>query len=274
MISRVAVSAEGEILASDFSKRAFVHFGADDAALDQLPFAAFGEGFAQDVGFAGGGVVAVLSQISESTSVKRILQIAGSDTLLLAEYHDPAPKDLNYEVCGVMFRGSPLFTPALSWTGNREKVAIAEGGAYEIVIWRGGRPARIVRRSLTPRATSEALARQDVGEGHNMIIGTRPCLIPADDIVAQQGFAATVPMIRRITMASDGTLWVERYTIKGEPMLRDIFDDTGAYLGTLTGDIPWPQAWLPDGRYVSVSANEDSLPVLIRNSVGGASRKE
>jgi hypothetical protein len=67
---------------------------------------------------------------------------------------------------------------------------------------------------------------------------------------------------------------VERYTIKGEPMLRDIFDDTGAYLGTLTGDIPWPQAWLPDGRYVSVSANEDSLPVLIRNSVGGASRKE
>lgn len=272
--TRVAVSPEGEVLVADFGKRAFVRFGPDDAALDPVPWSAFGTGVAQDGGFAGGGIVVLMSQMSESASVRRIRHLAGADTLTLSEIHDPAPKELNYEKCGVMFMGSPLFTPALSWTGNREQVAVTAGSAYEIVIWRGGRPGRIVRRTMPPRAATEALARQDVGEGHNMIIGGRPCLIPGDDIVAQQGFAATLPMIKRITMAADGTLWVERYTVKGEPLLRDVFDPTGGYLGTLTGDVPWPQAWLPDGQFVAVGADADSLPVVVRYAVGGAVRRE
>jgi hypothetical protein len=92
--------------------------------------------------------------------------------------------------------------------------------------------------------------------------------------VAQQGYAATIPAIKKISMAADGTLWVERYTVKGETLLRDIFDPTGAYLGTLSGDIPWPQAWLPEGQYVSVGADADSLPVVVRYAVGGGVRRE
>ena len=274
MASRVAVSPEGEVLVADFGKRAFVRFGPDDTPLAQLPWSAFGAGVAQEGGFAGGGIVAVMSQMSESASVRRIRLATGTDTLLLGEFHDPAPKELNYEKCGVMFMGSPLFTPAPSWTGNRAQVAITAGGAYEIVIWRGGRVARIIRRGVVQRAATEVLARQDVGQGHSMIIGTRPCLIPGDDIVAQQGFASSLPAIKRISMAADGTLWVERYTIRGEPLLRDVFNPNGDYLGTLTGDIPWPQAWLPDGRYVSVGADADSLPVVVRYAVGGGVRRE
>ena len=104
--------------------------------------------------------------------------------------------------------------------------------------------------------------------------GRPPCLIPASEIIEKQGFAPTLPAIKRLAMAADGTLWVERWTIKGEPLERDIFDPAGTYLGTLTGDVPWPHAWLPNGEFVSVSADADSLPVVVRYAVGGAVRRE
>jgi hypothetical protein len=127
---------------------------------------------------------------------------------------------------------------------------------------------------VPPRAATKELATQDLGEGQRWFIGARPCVLPAAEIVERQGIAPTIPVIKRLSMAEDGTLWVERWTLKGEPPLRDLFDPSGAYLGTLTGDLAWPQAWLPDGEYISVGANADSLPVVVRYAVGGAVRKE
>ena len=57
-------------------------------------------------------------------------------------------------------------------------------------------------------------------------------------------------------------------------ILRDLFDPTGAYLGTVTGDHPWPDTWLPDGDFVAVNADADSLPVVVRYGVGGAVVRE
>ena len=275
MLSTVAMSPEGEILAADYGKRAFLRFGPDDSILPPIPWSAFGTGFAQGGGYAGGGVVAILQEMSESSSVHRIQLLAGRDTVLLAEIPEGAPKQLMYESCRVGFMGAPLFTPRPSWSGNRSSIALATSGAYEIRIWQGGRLTRIVRRTVPSRPATRALAIQDVGEGFRIIVGNRgPCVVPPEDIVTQQGFASTIPAIKQITMAMDGTLWVERWTVTGEPMQRDIFDSTGNYLGTLTGEVPWPNAWLPEGRYVSVGADADSLPVVVRYAVGGGVRAE
>lgn len=275
MLSTVAVSPEGEILAGDYGKRAFLRFGPGDSILPPVPWSAFGTGFAESGGYAGGGVVAMVQEMSESSSVHRIKLLTATDTLLLAEFSEGVPKQLMYESCRVGFMGAPLFTPRPSWTGNRESVALATSGAYEIRIWRGGKLVRIIRRAVPTRAATRALAMQDVGEGFRIIVGNRgPCTVPPEDIVTQQGFAGTIPAIKQIVMAADGTLWVERWTVKGEPLLRDIFDATGNYLGTITGDVPWPKAWLPDGRYVSVGADADSLPVVVRYAVGGGVRAE
>ncbi|HEU4569833.1 MAG TPA: hypothetical protein VFS07_04620 [Gemmatimonadales bacterium] len=269
MLASVSSSPAGEILAGDYAKRAFLRFSPEDSVLSPIPWSAFGAGFAQDGGYADGGVLAIVQEMSESTSVRHIRLLRGSDTVDLAEVADGAPKQLMYQSCGVGFMGSPLFSPRPAWGGNGGAVALVSSGAYEIRVWQGGRLGRIIRRAVPVRAATRALAIQDLGEGFRITVGDRgPCLIPAEDIVAQQGYAGTIPAIRRIAMGTDGSLWVERWTIKGEPLLRDVFDPTGAYVGTLRGEIAWPQAWLPDGRYVSVGADADSLPVVVRYRVG------
>lgn len=278
MFSGVTVSPDGEILISDFGKRGFVRFGPDDAPLPVIPWATLDHGlprgFPQDDRFVAGGIVVTYSEMSESTSVKRVRLATPTDSLLLAEMHEPAPKTLFFKSCGVSFMGAALYYPSPRWTGNAQMVALTTGDGYEISIWSGGKRIRVIRRAVPPRPATKELAMQDLGEGQRMFIGARPCVLPAAEIVEQQGIAPTIPVIKRLSMATDGTLWVERYTVKGETPLHDIFDPTGAYLGTLKGEIPWPQAWLPDGQYISVGANADSLPVVVRYGVGGAVRKE
>jgi hypothetical protein len=188
--------------------------------------------------------------------------------------HEPAPKTSFFKGCGVPFMGAALYYPTPRWTGNQQLVALTTSDAYEITVWSAGKRVRVIRRAVPPRAATTELAMQDLGEGQRMFIGARPGVLPAAEIVEQQGIAPTIPVIKRLSMAEDGTLWVERWTVKGETPLRDIFDPSGAYLGTLQGERPWPQAWLPDGQYISVGANADSLPVVVRYAVGGAVRKE
>lgn len=275
LVGTVGVSPAGELLVLDYSKHAFVRFGADDKPLPSVPWTAFGPGWPQTGGYAAGGVVAVLGETTESTSVKRMKLVTATDTVLLAEVHEPPMKMVMFESCKVGFGGQPLFYPDTRWAGNADAIALATTDRYEIQLWRHGRLVRTIRRDLAPRPATAALAAGELGEGHKISFNGRPpCLIPAREIIEKQGVAATIPPIRRLALAGDGTLWVDRFTVKGETPIRDVFDSTGAYLGTLTGEIAWPQAWLPNGRFVAVSANADSLPVVVRYAVGGPVRNE
>jgi hypothetical protein len=176
--------------------------------------------------------------------------------------------------CNIGMNLMPRFSPTIAWSGNARLISATAGDEYRIDVWEGGTLVRSIRRDLPARVATEALARQDLGEDMRITLPGTSCVIPTADLIEKGGFAPTVPAVRQISMAEDGTLWVERYTIRGEPSLLDVFDSTGAYLGTLTGEIPWPQAWLPGGDYVAVGANEDSLPVVVRYGVGGVGRSE
>ena len=271
----VSVSPTGELLVADFGQRTFVHFGSDDRPLPNVPWSLFGEGYSRGFGYAGGGVLSNQGVQGDSSASQTLRLLTPTDTIELGWLVEPAQSMVMFESCHVGFGGGPVFSADLLWAGNTTRVAVAEGGHYEINIWEAGKMVRSIRRTLAPRAATKALAQQDLGEGQRIKVGSGPpCLIPASEIVEKRGFARTIPALRRLSMASDGTLWVERFTIRGEPKLLDIFDPTGAYLGTLSGDIPWPQAWLPEGQYVSVSADADSLPVVVRYSVGGGVRRE
>jgi hypothetical protein len=275
MVGTVSASPTGELLILDYAKRSFVRFSASDSILPLLPFAAFGPGWSHVGAFAGGGIVGVSEEYSETLTVKQVSLLTATDTIPLVEQREAGGTFSRFESCNVGMAGRPIFDPEPVWAGNDDLVAVAATDRYQVEIWRGGRHIRSIRRDLAPRAATEALAGRELGEGRKISIGGGPpCLIPAKEIIAQQGLAPTIPSFRRLTMARDGTLWVERYTVNGEPLQRDIFDPTGNYLGTLTGDTPWPQAWMPNGEYVAVAANEDSLPVVIRYGVGGATRQE
>lgn len=271
----VSASPAGELLVADFGQRAYVHFGPDDKPLSNIPWSAFGPGFPRSGGFVGGGVISLQGIMGDTTPSEALHFLTSTDTLVLATLRQPPQPMVMFESCHVGFGGGPIFSPDVQWTGNPTRVAVAGNGEYRIDIWEQGKLVRSIRRALPPRPATKALAQQDLGEGQRIVVGSGPpCLIPASEIVEKRGVAPTIPAIKRLAMGWDGAFWVERWTVRGEPKLRDLFDSTGAYLGTLSGEIPWPQAWLPDGRYLAVLADADSLPVVVRYGVGGAVRRE
>jgi hypothetical protein len=291
MVGGVAVAPSGEVIVGDYSKQGFVRFDPAGQPLPLLKWSEIGPGFSRNAGFAAGGMVIQLHDYGRGAAMQQTLHegeesqgpsptqtlyyVRATDTAQVARVTDPPMKMIIFEACRIGFSQTPLFHPSLLWTGNAEMLAVVSDGGYRVDIWRDGRFVRNIRRDFTPRNVTRAMAEQEVGEGMRVALGGGPpCLIPASEIIAKQGFAPVLPAIKRISMANDGTLWVERWTIRGEPMQHDLFDSTGAYLGTLAGDIPWPQAWLPDGRYVSVGADADSLPVVVRYAVGGGVRAE
>gem|GEM_PF-3185675 len=275
MVGGFAAAPDGELLIVDYAKRAFVRFAPDGSPRSNISWDRFGSGYAQTVTVADGGYAFTIDQRTDSTSAVGLEFIRGADSLELFRLQAPPPKGQFYEQCKVSVAFPPRFFATVLWAGNTRALATNAAADYRIDVWKDGRVVRSIRRSVPPRAMTRADAIADMGEGVPLTIGGgSPCMIPATEIADQAGFSPVLPAIKRLTMAQDGTLWAERWTLRGEPQLRDVFDSTGTYLGTLTGDSPWPHAWLASGDYIGVAANEDSLPVVIRYGVGGATRQE
>lgn len=292
MVGGISVAPSGDILVTDYSKQGFVHFAPDGSAQPVISWSSFGKGWSRGGGYYAGGFVFHRTDPRGTGGEEQAMKDDGSvdgppplqylqfatatDTTVIAQLEEPRIRMVMFESCKVGFSQTPLYYPHMRWTGNAEMLAVTTGIEYRIDLWKGGKLFRSIRRDFVPRDVTKALAIQDMGPGMAISFGgSRPaCTIDPNEIVEKQGFAPKLPAIRRMSMARDGTLWVERWSFRGEPMQRDIFDPTGNYLGTLTGDIAWPGAWLPNGQYVTVSANEDSLPVVARYAVGGATRQE
>lgn len=254
----------------DYGKRAFVRFAPSGSFLPQVDWATLGHGFVRDAKFAAGGLVLFQAEQAGSTSVQTLRLMTGRDTILLASLREPPSEMVFFDACKVGLASPPMYFPNVTWSGGSDRVAVVHDAAYRVEIWRDGRLRQVIRRAVPPRPATKALAMQDLGEGQRIgLPGKGWCLIPASEIVEKQGIAATIPAVRRLSIGPDGALWVERWTIRGEPSLRDVFDSTGSYLGTLRGEIPWPQAWMRDGRYLSVLADADSAPVLMRYALKG-----
>ena len=81
------------------------------------------------------------------------------------------------------------------------------------------------------------------------------CTIPADEVVAQRGFADVVPAVRQLAGTPDGGVWVQRGYGK-EGRVIDVFDPSGAYVGTLPAGTPWPAAFV-DGETILVTTEDD-----------------
>lgn len=280
----IGVAPMGEVLVVDPTKQGYIRFDAEGHPLPIVRWSWFGRGFSRRGAWYGGGLAVQLTDmgagdgddqpVRESAdgqgprTLQTLYLATATDTTTIAILQEPPMKMARFEGCQVGIAWPPVFFPTLLWTGNAALLAVSADGGYRIDIWRGGKLTRSIRREFTPRPVTAALAERHLAPGTTINFGARaPCLIPAAEIVEKQGFAPTLPAIKRLSMAPDGTLWVERWTIQGEPVRRDLFDPSGAYLGTLTGDAPWPQAWMPDGRFVGVGANGDSLPVVVRYRV-------
>jgi hypothetical protein len=77
------------------------------------------------------------------------------------------------------------------------------------------------------------------------------------------GFADSVPAIADVALAPSGELWVRRWApaAPGGPI--DVHDETGAYVGTLPREFPFPLHFLPTGEPLFAERDENDVETLV-----------
>jgi hypothetical protein len=259
----ILVAADGTVGVFDISKRGFVRFGPDGTILDEQRFVAgYGGGLIRQVGSS-----LVLSadelDVDGGTHTDELIAITESDTTAFVHIERPAGGVIDLASCGMRIMGiGPVFRPSIRWTPLGTTVAAATAADYDLTVYQGGSPMRIVRRSVAPTPATPELAAASVGTGMKVQTtgGIRTC--DANEVVEQRGVADVIPVIDDIAEGPNGTLWVRRTTGPGGPRPIDVFNPDGSYLGTLPDDTPFPVAVL-GSRLVTIEADEVDVERLV-----------
>jgi hypothetical protein len=188
----------------------------------------------------------------------------------------PGSEMVIYPECGGGLNLPPLFTPEIAWDIRSDRLAVSATSAYRVDVLLvapdseiPGAPVRVtmvrsLRRAIEPRDATRDLAIQELGEGFRINFGRGPCTIPPDRMVDGRGYASTIPWVRRIAVAPDGAVWIERRMIGRDsagPI--DVFDADGAYVGTLAAGSPFPIVFLRPDRIAYALTDEMDVDRLV-----------
>jgi hypothetical protein len=276
----LAVTPEGVVSIFDFGKGGLVRFAADGTVLPEIPFLEFPTWSSQRHFAAVGSGYTVSSIAASPSAEQRTHQLRVIDEGEVATRTELAPAErarvlvertpartsrVLVERCGGGINREPVFSQDIIWDALGDRVAVNAEPAYSIAVADDARhTTRIVRRSLEPLPATRELALAEMGEGFTMNFGRGLCTITARELVDGLGFADIVPIILNLRLAPDGKLLVERRAADGAAPTRiDLFDPTGAYLGTLPPGTPLPTVLLPNGRMAVVEKDEDDVARLV-----------
>jgi hypothetical protein len=159
---------------------------------------------------------------------------------------------------------SSLFAPSLLWDADAGRLAAVTTPAYEIDLYDDAGMVARLRRDIPLLPATRELAIQEVGEKFEVQFGGGgSCVAEPPKVVDERGFAEWIPAIRRVRIAPDGTVWVQRFAVKGDPAPTDLISAEGEYLGTLPDDAPYPVAFFPDGRIITVEKDDLDLDHVV-----------
>jgi hypothetical protein len=203
--------------------------------------------------------------LSRSPASRQHLTLSGpAGPQVLAELVPVPERPADFPTCGI--RGlpvPPLFAPELNWDVRGGRFLVSVSADYEIQVLSArsgegdagpGALRAIWRRDLPVRRTTEEMALREVGDG--LRIPVTDCTVPPGEVVRGRGYAAAIPAIRRLAMDPEGRTWILRGAVADEPNRVDILDSTGAYLGTLTGDVPIPVTFPSATRLIGLESDE------------------
>ena len=143
---------------------------------------------------------------------------------------------------------SPLFAASLVWSANESFVAVSNGQEYVVDVLDRRGVRRSLRRPLRARAPQRGDVERLFPGGMSISLGSGPdCVIPSDELIAQQGMSSTMPIVTDLFVRANGETWVQRS--EGETFLIDVFDEQGGYRGT-TGAVALPVAELPGNVFL------------------------
>ena len=227
----ISSSHDGVVSITDFSKAGIVRVEWDGTVLPTMPLAGFSLfGAARTVGDT---IVIHTMEYRSNSYWPELLQFATmDDTSTLVEH---APPRLGMRTfCGEAMEGlNPMLTPDLRWNARGGRVVVSHTGEYTIRMFESGRLRRLIRREVEPLPGNEAAVRRFFPEGK--IVADRKCVVTPGELVRKRGVARTVQPIRRLAIDYRGMIWAERNTYPDEPSRVDVFDESGWYLGTLSG---------------------------------------
>jgi hypothetical protein len=249
----LTVAEDGRVWVADIGRRSLVHWDPDGQPVPAEEFPA---------GYSGGEIrwtsAGMVFPLQDRGQGQRLVVVSASgEPAVLATIAATEMRAVQLQSCGMSFSGlGPIFSPSFTWAASGTTVAVARNPDYVIDLYENGRHMGSVRRDLSPRPATAALAEASLGDGMRVVTeaGERVC-DPAE-VVDQRGFAPYLPMLARLAISPDGTLWVQRYSVGEDPKPIDIFDSQGRYLGTLPEDAPFPVGFLPDGRVLFSEKDE------------------
>lgn len=260
----LAAAADGRVWVLDIGKHSLVHWGPEGEVR---------EAGSVPEGYAGGDVTwthaGLAIPLRDSTGQRLELVPEAGGPTVLASIPAGEVRALQLESCGMGFSGMPpIFSPALTWTARENTVVVARNPEYVLDVYEGGRWIRSLRRDVSPRTATAALAAASLGDGMRVRVQGRGDVVcdPAE-VVEQQGFAPFLPMVAQLALAPDRTLWVQRYAVADEATKLDLFDAEGRYLGTLAEGASFPVGFLPDGRILVSEKDEMDVERLVVRTI-------
>jgi hypothetical protein len=203
--------------------------------------------------------------LSRSPVSRQHLTLSGpARTRVLAEMVAVPERPAEFPTCGI--RGipvPPLFAPELNWDVRAARFLVSVSPDYEVRVHSAGAEEgdsgpgalqAIWRRDLPVRRTTEEMALREVGDG--LRIPVTDCTVPPGEVVRGRGYTDVIPAIRRLAVDPEGRAWILRGAVADEPNRVDILDSSGAYLGTLTGDVPIPVTFPSATRLIGLESDE------------------
>ena len=263
----LSVSPNGTVSVFDYDKRGLVRYRPDGSFLDQipLPYSPPGNRQRQIGAFEEGILVASQTQGGPSGQLGHALHvITDADTTTLAEWTFPPPAGVTYAGCGGGLRLPRLFEVEIAWSVHAGSVLVSQSPGYELELYSGTELKRRFGRALPLREATRDLAILELGDGFEINFGRGPCTIPAAEMVDGRGFAAHVPWVAQVTLSPSGAAWVLRKEV-GEEMQGpvDVFDPSGAYIGTLPDGSPFPLMFLDDNRFAAAETDAFDVTRLV-----------
>ena len=255
------VATDGSVSVVDLGKRTIVRFGPSGEVLPEQAFLIRGYPLG---GIRIDGDTIVADEAEYSSGPARILRwIAANDTVELARIVNPTRDSAEFR-CGkrsvVLFQTARVLDPEIRWAKQGDQIAVSTQAEYEVKWFERGILAGVARRGLPHRPASIAAVEALYPAG--IVVG-QSCRATAGDLVRQLGMATSLPLIAGVSIAPDGSTWIERFVLPGERQKIDVLDQGLHYVGTVDG-VGLPVGYFNGGWFVAPVNDTVSGGILLR----------
>jgi hypothetical protein len=262
----VAIGDDGAIEVHDFGKNARVAFDADGTPGPERTLSFAMGRLDTDARFAGDTMTGLVTVVDDSAATReiRLVRATPDDTAVLRTVTQPVVREVAFESCSLRMRNTaPLFSARPQWVRDDARLLFAPGDAYRLEWYEGGALTAVWTRPIPVVPTEPGDVDALYPDGLRMRAGSLDCRVPAEEIAREWGLAPTRPAVEGVTIAPDGSVWVQRYVLPGAPPKVDVFAADGAYRGTIDG-IALPYGFLTDGRLVLDARDPDTDEPYLR----------